>query len=96
MDGPELREVGAGIEVLRRQAVDARHATVLKDDQVPAMQPRELDGGITLRGQIAVRRESEKAALLGGVVPADDLRQRRHRECGRPNMPHSGPGLKPG
>ena len=43
-------------------------------------QARELDGGIALRGQIAVGRESKKAALLGGIIPTDDGCQTRASE----------------
>jgi hypothetical protein len=81
VDGAELREIGAGVESLRELAVDARHAAILEDDQVPATQSREFDGGIALRGQIAVGREAKKAALLGGVVPAGDGGQMLSLRC---------------
>ena len=74
-----------------RLTVHRRHAAVVEDHQVPAAQSREVHGGIALRRQVAVGRESKTAALLGGVIPADDLRQRRHREWDNPICHIPGP-----
>src|SRR5438094_484173 len=58
-----------------RRAVDAQHATVLERQQVAAAQAGKAHGWVALRGEIAVRREPQEAALGGGVEPAGDGRQ---------------------
>src|SRR6266566_9725186 len=63
MDGAEGCEFRAAIELCGRKPVDGGDAPVLEDDQVAAAQTRQSNLGITFRGEIAVRRETEKPAF---------------------------------
>jgi len=63
MDGAEVCELRPAIERCGRKSVDGSDAPVLEDDQVAAAQTRQSNLRITFRGEIAVRRETEKPAF---------------------------------
>src|SRR5439155_5555966 len=58
-----------------RRAVDAQHPPVLECEQIAPPQTREAHGRVAFRGQVAVRREPQVAALGGGVEPTGERGQ---------------------
>ena len=63
MDGAEVCELWPPIERCGRKPIDGGDAPIFEDDQVAAAQTRQSNLGITFRGEIAVRRETEKPAF---------------------------------
>ena len=69
MDSAQIREIGAPVELASRLTVHRRHATIVEDDQIPAAQTGQANGGIAFRGQITVGGEPKRAAFLRRIKP---------------------------
>src|SRR5205807_8153883 len=74
VNGAQRREVRTSVELRGREPIDGRDAAVLEYEQIAASQTGHADGWIALRGEITVRRETERAAFGRGIKPAGDGR----------------------
>jgi len=76
MHRSKARELGALRQPLRRRPVDRGDPTVVEDDPIAATQPGQANGGVPTGREIAVRRDTERAAAFrGGIEPTGDGRQ---------------------
>jgi hypothetical protein len=68
MHRSEVRELGTLRQPLRRRPVDGRDPTVIEDDSIAATQPGQANGGVPTGREIAVRRDTERAAAFRGRI----------------------------